>query len=585
MQRSIKARLTITLICLLLGSALLQGLLQSLQIGSLFTRAAREQLFAQARQIAASMRQVASNTDRAAFVQELALAGGMRISLLNAAGQIYLDSDQVAATPTAEVSSQPEVETAWRQGSGWEVRFDEATQQTVLFVAWQDELPEGSAVIRLALPYETLQEANSSIWSMVGFGFLLIAVATFYVSIRLANDLIKPIQKVTEAAQKIVAGDLQQRITIERQDELGALVTSFNQLANTNRKRYQQIVAAKEEFETVIQNTVSGIFLLDAHGTVLLSNPSAGRTLGFDPQEDIPDHFCRLVNDASMRQALEEAMAQKQPLKQYVTISTPTKGVVELNVIPLVASDRFVVVFYDISEASRLAQIRADLITNVSHELKTPVTSIHGFAETILNGDLVTDADGRRFVKIIYRESRKLLRLVNDLLDLSRLELDPNVMDKRPVDLVRILKEVVERDTPLAAANQITLRLAVGVEEAILIGDEHRLSQAVDNLIGNAIKYTPPGGEVRVNLEYKANGFQIAVYDTGIGIEAEHLNRIFERFYRTDKARSRQNGGTGLGLSIVKHIVELHEGKVWVESKVGEGTAFYVHLPSQAGKQ
>ena len=448
----------------------------------------------------------------------------------------------------------------------------------------------GSALLQGILQWTQLRahfslEMSAAYWLTVGSSFLLVALVAVWVVIWLSKDLLQPIEDVTRAAQRIAAGELGQHVEVHRQDELGILAAAFNRLADTNQRRYQEIMASKAQFETVIQNTVSGIFLLDANGTVFLSNPRAGEVLGFDPAEDVPYHFERLVADKNLVAAINEAIATKKPSKQMVALAVPVQRVIELHVVPLGAGERFVVVFYDITEASRLASIRADLIANVSHELKTPVTSIHGFAETIINEGLVTDTTGLRFVEIIYRESRRLMRLVNDLLDLSYLELDPNAIVKQPVDLVDILEDVVERDMRQATDKQIKLQLAIGVEAAITSGDEYRLSQAVDNLIGNAIKYTAIGGEVRVNLQYEKNGFLIAVRDTGVGIEQEHLGRVFERFYRTDKARSRQHGGTGLGLSIVKHIVELHGGQVWVESKVGKGSIFYIHLPAEQENQ
>ncbi len=422
-------------------------------------------------------------------------------------------------------------------------------------------------------------EVITTYWTTVGYALVLMVPLAVWVAILLANQLVRPIEQMTQAAQRIAAGELVQPVVVERQDELGQLATSFNRLVDTNQKRYQEIMAAKAQFETIIQNTVSGILLFDAEGTVFLANPKAGQALGFDPEQNVPAHFEKLTSDANLRAALNEAMTRQEPYKQTVAIKEPVQREIELHVVPLAAGKQFVAVFYDVSEASRLARIRADLVANVSHELKTPVTSIHGFAETILNDDLVSDPTGRHFVEIIYRESRHLMRLVNDLLDLSYLELEPNAIVKQSIDLVEVLRDVVERDAQQAADKQIELKLVIGVERAIMQGDEYRLSQAVDNLIGNAIKYTPPGGSIRVTLQYEKNGFQIAVRDTGVGIEAEHLERIFERFYRTDKARSRRHGGTGLGLSIVKHIVESHGGKVWAESKVGEGSVFYVHLP------
>lgn len=579
MQRSIRARLTIVLTCLLLGGALVQGLLQSTQTGAHLIRTTRRQMLTQAHQLALTLSMPAE--ERKNIVTQLAAVGGQRLTLFGPEGSVLADSGMEDTDTAGEM---PEITAAWATGEGWDVRQNELTKQNMLYVAVVGNLPDEKIIVRLATPLQAIQEELGNYWLVIGMATLVIAIIAILAVIWLSRDLTQPIEKITQAAQSMAAGDFQSPIVIDRHDELGILAESFNKLATSNQRRYEEIMATKAQLDTVIQNTVSGIFLLDAAGTVSLSNPRAGQTLGFDPLEGVPDHFSRLVADQGLQRALQSGLAERKPYSTIVDLVLPIKRTIELHVVPVPTGDRFVAVFYDISEASRLASTRADLVANVSHELKTPVTSIHGFAETLLDENLVSDESGKRFIEIIYRESWRLLRLVNDLLDLSYLELDPNAIEQRPIDLVHILQDVVERDTPLAAEKDVSLKLVIGVQSAITIGDDYRLSQAFDNLIGNAIKYTLAGGEIQVNLQYETNGFQIAVRDTGLGIEAEHLGRVFERFYRTDRARSRKHGGTGLGLSIVKHVIELHGGHVWVESKVNEGTTFYVHLPSQAGK-
>lgn len=432
---------------------------------------------------------------------------------------------------------------------------------------------------QLPLPPLTIETANSQLWRVIGFGWLLIMGILAWLVFWINRHLVHPIEQLTAAAERLAMGDPDQAVPVTDSYELAELTSSFNRLARANVDRVQEITAAKAQLETVISNTVSGILLMDRKGTVLLSNPAAMRMLGSD-EDEVPCSHWQLTNNPEMSQALDLALGQADPFKQEIELQAPVERAVELNVVPLPAQDRYVAVFYDISEAKRLASIRADLVANVSHELKTPVTSIHGFAETLLQGALEDDRARVRFVEIIYRESGRLLRLVNDLLDLSRLELDPRAVEKRWINLVKTVEDAVERSSLKAEEKRISLRTAIGVEQAEMEGDDHRLGQAVGNLIDNAIKYTPAGGEVRVNLQYDKHSFVISVRDTGIGIEPEHLERVFERFYRTDKARSRQHGGTGLGLAIVKHIVELHGGQVWVESAVGEGSVFRMRLPA-----
>ena len=584
-RRSLRMKLTLVLTGLLLGCVLLQGVLQSSKIEQQVLRSTRLRLLAQTRQLVVVLGQVpwSAATDRDTTIRQVAAEGDARITLFDAAGNVIADSVQ-PATDRASHSDRPELQAAWSEGEGWAVRYSESLQQMVLYAAVRGlHLPEGPVVVRMALPLDVVQEVSSNLWMTVISAVLITSALGIGVAVWLARSLTQPIEQITRVAKQTAAGDLSQRVQIERQDELGVLAESFNQLARVNEKRYRQIVAAKEQSETIIRHTVSGIFLLDAKGTVLLSNPSAARMLGFD-EDDLPMSLYRLDISGSMIAALEQAMQQSYPFRQDVSIDCPAERVLELNVTPLVSEERYVAVFYDVSESRHLDAIRTDLVANVSHELKTPLTSIHGFAETLLQGALDEPDTSRHFVEIIYRESRRLLLIVSDLLDLSRLELDTQAIEKKPVDLIAVLSEAMERQMLEAEKKEINLRLVVGVEEAIMLGDEYRLEQAVGNLIDNALKYTPAGGEVRLNLQYEKGGFLITVRDTGVGIEPEHLGRVFERFYRTDKARSRRRGGTGLGLSIVKHVVELHGGQVWAESQVGSGSAFHIHLPVAEGE-
>lgn len=436
-----------------------------------------------------------------------------------------------------------------------------------------------SRLQRLTLSASEFELLNLYLWKAFGTALGLVVLALWLLARWFSRHFVHPLRELIRVADQMAHGDFDQPETTVSSRELGGLLDSLKALARSQQARLQELTVAKAQLEIVISNTVSGILLMDHRGVVLFSNPAAVRMLGFD-QEDLPCSHWQLIKSTTMSRGLGQALKQSEPYKQELSIRYPGERTVELNVIPLPAQDRFVVVFYDISQAQRLASIRADLVANVSHELKTPVTSIHGFAETLLQGALDDPKARTRFVGIIYRESGRLLRLVSDLLDLSRLELDPKAVEKRRIDLAKTVSDAVERASYKAESKDISLQVAIGVEKAEMEGDEYRLGQAIGNLIENGIKYTQSGGEVRVSLQYDKRAYLISVRDTGIGIEPEHLERIFGRFYRTDKARSRQHGGTGLGLSIVKHIVELHGGQAWAESSPGKGSIFHLRLPA-----
>lgn len=582
MQQSIRTRLMIILVALMTVSFLLLGWLLSGSLEQLFQQITRDRLVAEARQLKVALEPALLAADNP---QAMIVASGqqadVRITLVQAATGVVL-ADSVSDPATMDNhGDRPEVTAAIASGLGWSLRASPTLGQTMLYVAVPGpQLATGETILRLSLPLSEMQSANLRLWQIIGSGLVLLLLLSLGVAIWISRNFSRPIEQITLAAQKLARGDLHLQVPVNRSDELGRLAASLNRLARSNVERVQELVAAKAQLETVIGNTVSGIFLLDRRGTVLLSNPAAMQMLGFDPDE-LPCNHWQLSRNFEMSQALDKALAGMDHFKQDISVNTPQEKVLELNVVPLPAQDRYVAVFYDVSESRRLAAIRADLVANVSHELKTPVTSIHGFAETLLQGALEDERARPRFVEIIYRESGRLLRLVNDLLDLSRLELDPRAIEKHPINLVKTVEDAVERSALKAEEKQLGLKPMVGVERAELQGDDYRLGQAVGNLIDNAIKYTPPGGEIRVNLQYEKGAFVISVRDTGIGIEPEHLDRVFERFYRTDKARSRQHGGTGLGLAIVKHIVELHGGQVWAESRLGEGSLFRIRLPAQ----
>ncbi|MGI6344457.1 MAG: two-component system histidine kinase PnpS [Bacillota bacterium] len=576
MQKSIQVRLIFLLALLLTSSVLLMGITQSGQLNQIVVRQSRQRLLAAAHLAATSLTRLsATDPDWQTLAEEMADDLGGQVTLLLADGSTLADTADDPAL-VQDYAQRPEVLAAREAGEGWALGERATGGADVLYVAVQ----RGPLLVRLAVPLTELAEVATGLWQNSGLALLLHLIVVAAVALFLSHRLMRPLHALTEAARKLAEGDLDQRVSVNSQDEIGVLADKFNRLASANQRRFSQLASAKAQLETVLKNTVSGIFLLDHTGVISYSNPAAMRMLGFSAQ-DLPAHFRRLMRNPAMSEAIAAALNSSTPSKQDVNLTRPQERVVELNMLPIAGEDRFMAVFYDVSEARRLAAVRADLVANVSHELKTPVTSIHGFAETLLGGALEDRDNGRHFVEIIYRESHRLLRLVNDLLDLSRLELAPHPVEKQSVDLIQVLEDIMEQMAPKAEKQQIALKLVIGVQQAPLQGDPYRLGQAVSNLIENALSYTPPGGEVRVNLEFERGAYLITVRDTGIGIEPEHLGRIFERFYRADKARSRRQGGTGLGLSIVKHIVELHQGQVWAESKVGEGTAFFIQLPGE----
>jgi len=290
-----------------------------------------------------------------------------------------------------------------------------------------------------------------------------------------------------------------------------------------------------------------------------------------------------VIRNTAVQDIVDRIIQGRQGLAtEEITINTPEEKILKVNGVPIVRNNEFegaILVFHDITELRRLEQIRQDFVANVSHELRTPISSIKGYAETLLEGALEDKDNAKEFISIIYQDSNRLANLINDLLDLSKIESGKMKMSFVPLDTVSLIKRAVTVIENQAKAKSIALKLDIPSGLPKVKADETRISQVMINLLDNAIKYTLENGSVIISANVINNTLQIDIVDTGIGISEKDLPRIFERFYRVDKARSRELGGTGLGLSIVKHIVSAHGGQVWVKSEPGLGSTFTFTIP------
>ncbi|NLY50369.1 MAG: PAS domain-containing protein [Firmicutes bacterium] len=363
-----------------------------------------------------------------------------------------------------------------------------------------------------------------------------------------------------------------------------AILSAFaiSQIQQVWRGELDKAYAAKSRFEAVLEHIVSGVMLIDTKRRVLFLNPAAERLLnlpagsvvGRDISEIIcTDDFAAAITAALQTGELQEVEStlfcpEKKNLRSYIS-SFVERG----------SAGGLVIVFHDITELKRLEQMRTEFVASVSHELRTPLTAVRGFTETLLEGAMMDQAKAEHFLKIIADETRRLSALIDDLMDLSRLELKRANLNVGPVDLTHLVTETLVGLKPRLDKAGLVLVVDLPEATAQVSGDRDRLRQVLLNLVDNAIKYTPSGGKITVRVIRLTEKARLEVTDTGRGIPTQELARIFERFYRVDKARTRSQGGTGLGLAIVKHIVELHGGHVGAQSEPGKGTTISVTLP------
>jgi len=430
----------------------------------------------------------------------------------------------------------------------------------------------------------TLGEANTSgsVATLLVAAFLVLAV--FVVILVLHH---RALQQLRRGAERFAAGDWSQPVEVSGIAPMAAVAESLNQMARQIQERYQAAVRQRNELEVVLSSMVEGVIVVDPQQRVISLNAAAGRFLGVDPGEAAGQLIQQVVRTTELQRFIVQALETERAVQDDLTLHTPAEAdapdrYVQVQSAPLRDGEGnrigVVIVLHDVTELRRLEGVRRDFVANVSHEIKTPVTAIKGFAETLLEGE--HDAqDAERFLKIIARQADRLHAIVNDLLTLSRVEQDAKdrriELERGPVD--RVIAAAVESCQFKADARDIRIEVSCAPDLTARI-NAPLLEQAVVNLLDNAIKYSPPHSQVRVVAERRHGQVLVSVIDHGPGIGAEHLPRLFERFYRTDKARSREMGGTGLGLAIVKHIAQAHHGQVDVQSEPGRGSTFILRL-------
>ncbi|MCL6448177.1 MAG: phosphate regulon sensor histidine kinase PhoR [Armatimonadetes bacterium] len=399
----------------------------------------------------------------------------------------------------------------------------------------------------------------------------------------LYKRVISPLNEINEAAREMARGNLEREILVYADDEIGQLARSINEMARQLKVTIAQITEARNQARAILNSMTDGVIALNKNGEVLFINPVVEKIFGISQLSSYGKNILGVVRNYDVERLLERALKTGKPLTREIKLIYPEPKVFNLHAAPLQGQGAeqggIVVLLRDITERKRLEEMRSEFVANVSHELRTPLTSLRGYLETLLDGAIEDPAATRRFLEIMNKETERLTRLVDDLLDLSKIEERRVVHRWQPVQLVENINRVVTMFRPQANEKNLELTAEVPADLPAVHGDPDMLTQVLINLVDNAVKYTPAGGKVTIRAGTAGGDVRVSVEDTGIGIPPESLPRIFERFYRVDKARSRELGGIGVGLAIVKHIIRAHGGKTYVESAVGKGSTFSFTLP------
>jgi two-component system phosphate regulon sensor histidine kinase PhoR len=452
---------------------------------------------------------------------------------------------------------------------------------TTFFVAHYAKITLQDRVAAELLSEEQIREIYGDlIKGSVQIGILVAALAVGVAYI-LNRAITAPLQDLLVAVRRLQEREFGRKVLVQRTDEIGQLGKAFNELSETLEELFSTVSDRESTLDTVLSSMDDGVIAVNMRREVILANRAAADLFQHEVVEMMGRNQFEATRNEELSRLLEKTMDDRVSFSQEVRLRPGSERTLAVTCSPLEDQrgriQGAVAVMRDVTSLRHLEQMRQAFVANVSHELRTPLTSIKGFSETLLNSNFEDKALSERFLKIINDETDRMIALINDLLDLSRIESGKQPLKKEPVDMKRVFEDTVLMLQGKADEKGITLENNV-YTSAIVEGDEKLLKQVALNLVDNGVKYTPEGGKVWIEAEQGLDSIEFIIGDTGLGIASEHLDRLFERFYRVDKGRARHMGGTGLGLAIVKHIIDKHKGTIAVESRVGKGTKIRITL-------
>ena len=514
-------------------------------------------------------------------VRQLAKRVGVRITLIDPDGDVVADSD-MPPEAVGNCAERPEVRQATAERPASAVRVTASSRRKMLYVAVRYDEPGGRprGFIRVGQELRKQTAQQPTIRSLMGAMLVAWAGATVALGAWLAGRFVRRVRGLTETARALARGDFAHKTSLDGKDELGQLAAALNQAGRHLSQQVGTLKQTNQRLLTVLESMSEGVVAVDQRQRILFLNDAARQLLRISAQEVEGRSLLEVVRHHVLHQIVENVLNKAEPCRAELDTAGPDRRhlAVQATAFPGMPPPGAVLVLHDITELRRLENMRQEFFANVSHELKTPLSSIKAYAETLLTTSVDED-NRRRFVVRIQEQAERLHQLILDMLSLSRLESGHQALEIGRVPLRQTVEAVVSQYQPAAEAKQIELKIDTASSDLDVRADAEGLHHILGNLIDNAIKYTPESGCVTVGWKAEDDHALIEVCDTGIGIPAESQLRIFERFYRVDKARFRVLGGTGLGLSIVKHLVQSFGGSVDVESRPGEGSTFIVRLP------
>ena len=508
-------------------------------------------------------------------------ASGVRVTVITSDGKVLADSQSDTSTMENH-AARPEIRDALANGEGQSIRHSVTLNRDLLYYAARLPAAGGPPVVlRFALPAQAPDEELWDFRRRLWLSSFVMLLVTGVVSLLISRSFSDRVDRLTRFSLRVAEGDFRPIEADRSGDDMETLAASLNETAARLDRTIRTLTEERNLSSAILGSMVEGVAVVNASERLVFANPGFAEILGLDVPPQSGRALVEVVRQTELIEAVRQVLKGEPRVEAEIVTGTLRQRFFAATVASVHAADASgaIIVLHDITELRKLERVRRDFVANVSHELRTPLTAIQGFSETLLAGALDDPQNRVRFLEIILEHSKRLARLTDDLLMLSKMDADRLNLEISRLSVSQFVESCVE--TTQRPAAEKDLRVSVNLAQCLpdIAADRRRLAEILQNLLDNAIQYTPPGGQIMVSASADSDEVTFTVSDTGIGIPQADQPRIFERFYRVDVARSREVGGTGLGLAIAKHLVEVHGGRIWVDSEVGQGSQFHFTVP------
>jgi two-component system phosphate regulon sensor histidine kinase PhoR len=518
---------------------------------------------------------LSSATEMSEQLKQIARISGARVTLVNAQGKVFADSEKDIAGLENHFS-RPELQEARLRGNGKSIRFSQSIGVDMLYVAVPIlSKSQITGYVRLARPLHDVQNVIEKVYQSIFLTIVIVAIISLLIALFISYRLAAPIRALERFTEKLRQGEPSGNIILKTSDETKKLADNINYLVDELQNQIRLANEGKSKLMTAFTSMTEGILIINAQSIIEFVSPVLNNMLAVQYGDVSGKTLMEAFLSVDLQKAFMEFMKTRINVSREITLGNVAPVILNVSISAVKdhpEEEKTMIVFHDVTRLKKLEKIRIDFVANVTHEIRTPLTAIIGYLETIKDGAINNIEETKRFVDIILKQAERLNRLVEDLLTISNVELDEIKLNFESVSLNTAITNVISLVEAKAKTKKLTIHNNVRENLAPIKADKDKLAQIFVNVLDNAVKFTPDGGEIVITADESESYAVISVTDTGIGVPKDEIQRLGERFYRVDRSRSRDLGGTGLGLSIVKHLMIAHGGKMEIESQLGRGT-------------